>query len=229
MTAAIGEFRDEYSGALTETSTEVSKLREEFNEDVTALEAKLEERITQVEAAALTVIKEGDKAAEARIDQVFTELRVFVQETLAQITALILPILNMSESISGAVEKGQEHFATVVKEVLKLIAKVEEILTEVQGTIREFTGKNPETGESNGEGLAGLIAGILGTLMAGYTQWRRAQDHKQKGYNQTPEQLAAQTRTCISTAIKSGEFDDEIRGRLVKLGMISTKPNGGEK
>ena len=207
---------------MQETSGEVSKLREEFNRDVTALEAKLESRITQVESAALNVIKEGDAAAEARIDQVFTELRVFVRETLAQITELILPVLTMAEKISGAVDTGQDHFAKAMEKVLELIEQVSAILTEVQGTIREFRGKDPKTGEDTGGGTEGLIAGILGLLMAGYTQWRRVRDHKDGGAR------AQTTKAQVSALIKSGELDDELRGRLVQLGMISTKPNGGE-
>ncbi len=235
MGVAVQEFRTEYDGMLKDTSTEVSKLREEFNQDITALESKLEERITQVETAALKVIAEGDAAAEARIDQLFTELRLFVKETLAQIKDLIGPVLSMAENISKAVEKGQEHFATVVEKVLELVEKVAKVidtvqasLVEIQGTVRKFTGRDPKTGEETGTNPLGPILGALGTLLAGYTQFRRVQDHKQDGARWKPDALSEKTKADVSKMIKDGEFDDEIRGRLVKLGMVAVRPNGGE-
>jgi len=219
----VVELRAEAEGLVSTTGEEVDELREAFKKDLDDLDDKVEKRMAQIEAASLKVIAEGDEAVEARINQLFAELRLFVKETLASVRELILPVLGLTEKLSALAGDGQEHFATVVAKILEVIEKVSAILTEVQASVRKMTGRDPVTGDdSGGEGLAGLIAGVLATLLAGYTQWKRVSDHKEGGAR------AQTTKAQVSALMKSGELDDEIRGRLVALGMISTKPNGGE-
>jgi len=213
---ATDELKADYSESLHETSDEITKLREEFRRDLEGLDQRLEARIGQVQASASSLISETDRAAQARIDQLFTEMRLFVKETLAQVRDLIEPVLTLASTLNTAVGENNAKVQQLIAKILEIVDVVKTTFVEVQGTIRELTGKNPETGEDNPEGLAGLIAGILGTLMAAYTQWRRVSDHKRDGDRWKESEI-------------NDLVDKRVVERLLALGIISAKPAGGEK
>lgn len=206
----LKESRIEYQGALQETSAEVNKLREDLKKDLAELDRRSQERIEQIRTSAIQLIEAGDKAAQTRIDQVFTELRTFMADTLERITRLIQPVLVMADKVAGLADQGNKAVQDILARLLGIFDSVKSTIEEVKKAIQQVRGINPQTGEQTTGGILGILSMILTGAIA---LWRKL-DQGKNGDRWKPEELKAKTVADVETEIKNGTFDDEIAGRI---------------
>lgn len=201
--------RAEYKGALQDTTAEVDKLREDLKRDLAELDRRSQERIEQIRSSSLELIRAGDQAAQARIDQVFTELRQFMADTLERITRLIQPVLTMADKISGVAETSNRAVQEILVRLTGILDEVKNTIGEVRKAIQQVRGVNPETGETTGGILGWLSMALTGLLAA----WRKF-DSSKNGDRWKRDELEDNTRTDVEKHLKAGTFDDEIAGRI---------------
>ena len=228
----VDNIKSQYSSALTETSKEVSELREEFKADLLLFEGRVEERIEQMRSSALEVVAETDKATQARIDQVFTELRLFMKETLAEIRLLIEPVLGLAITLQEAVGKGNEHIAKISEKIIELIEQIQEVFKEVKAVLHQVQGEN-EQGEKvevpMTEIIIGLLAAFTALITAVVTRLQRSSERKRPGERWMEEEIEKLVTMRVAEILKEGVLDDEIMGVLTRADLVKTEPNGGFK
>jgi len=208
----VEQARASYDQELKATGAEVDRLREELKKDLATLDSQVQERLDQIRTSALELSKDVDERVQARIDQVFVELHKFMTETLDRITKLIQPVLEMSSKIGAAVENGDKHLATIISSVTPVLTEVKETVSEMRKAILRVQGRNTETGEKDEE-HTWWNTGLIGAAIAAFIAWRR-NDRTRNGERWKPEEIREQVRTGVTDLLKSGEYDDEIAGRI---------------
>jgi uncharacterized protein YoxC len=234
MKEGIREAKTEVDDSLKKAQVAASELREDVSGDVkavqerldrqlTALDEKVDRRIEQVRTSAAELIRQGDAAVQARIDQVFTELRLFVKDTLQEIRALILPILDLATKLGSSVQTVNESIVKVTTSVTGLIDRVTESTSKlearVDSLILSFQGKD-ENGKPIGFDYAAIFGAIFALVKSFYTDKKRADEKKAEGERWKLEEIQDEVMLLIS----SGKLDEVIRARLAVL-KSSTEPN----
>lgn len=209
VSSTLDDARDEYKGALKDTSAEVEKLRTDLKRDLEDLDRRSQERIEQIRSGSLELIKAGDAAVQARIDQLFTDLRLFMAETLTQVAKLIEPVLKMADKIGNVADSGNQAVREVLTRLIAILDAVKDTVTDVRKTIQQIRGVNPETGETTG--IAGWISMILTAIILAM----RKLDSLRNGERWKADELEDKTRTDVEKHLKAGTFDDEIAGRIL--------------
>lgn len=204
-----------------EVDAKIEKLQKSFQESLADLDRRSEERIEQIRSSAQDLVRQGDAAVQARIDQLFAELRRFSTETLSEIRLLIEPILEMAKQVGAAVENGEEHVAALLLKITPVLDSVKLTVDEVRKGILELRGRDPDTGEPDG---VWYERGAIGLLFSLFVLWRKL-DASRNGERWKPEELKEKTRSDVEQLLKSGEYDDEIRARLVTMGVLRMQPS----
>lgn len=218
----IAELKEVYQTSVAATADEIDDLRRRFRTDLDALDEKIRARVDQVQEAAYKLVQAGDAAVQARIDQVFAELRRFSADSLSSVRELIGPILDMAKSIGKTADASSEAIERISLKIASIIEKFESILTEVKNLALKLQGKD-EQGNKTGTDW-GAILGTIGTAMAGLLAWIRSREKAKEGDRWKPEELTEHTRSTVSTLLKSGEFDDEVAGLLTRIQQRGAPP-----
>lgn len=215
--AVVEKARASYDIELKNTGAEVDRLREETKKDLLELDRQIQARLDQIRTSALDLVQKTDASVQQRIDQLFTELHRFTTDTLDRIQKLIQPILDMATKIGTAVENGDRHIAEIVAKITPILDSVKGATDAARGALDEARLAIMKVQGKNADGTPAenpwWTRGIMGAMAAAFAAWR-ASDKKKNGERWKREELLATTKQDVGDLLKSGEYDDEIAGRI---------------
>lgn len=216
----IDSAQTAYAASVDKTGEEVDRLRTELKGDLADLDHQMEIRLEQIRSSAASLIAQGDKAAQERIDQVFKELREFSSDTLKRVGEMIEPINKMATSIGATSDAATKLVERLVLRIEAMMDRVNQILLEVTNFVMKLQGKNSDgtkSGTDWGAVAAAVLAGlggIMGLLKANQAN-KKADDI---------QQTRASERSRDGDRWKPEEIDQRIEEKMaVKMAQMGVK------
>jgi F0F1-type ATP synthase membrane subunit b/b' len=228
----LEKAKKEYKEALAETKDSVSDIRAEVAQDISDVQDRLlkqiedadrrmEERINQIRQSFSETIAQSDRAVQARIDQIFLELRSFIKETLQQIKELIQPILTLATKLGDSLEHVNKVVDTVSERTTALINAVTDVIKEGKILLLKFQGKEEQGNKQpmDWAAILGVLAGLGAALKSFLTDRARSKEKAEEGLRWKPEEIDER----VILAISQGKLDQAIKERIA---LLKEPPSG---